>query len=211
MLSENEPFSLLEYDETITENETVDEDFLEEILALRNEIFLILENRNCDFREKIKAVLSLAKSFQQNLDGEDFADEKQNRCFDDCITVLENMEYIKDERLKFIQSLRQRKSLSGYEKYGEDFIKLMKYYIFRYLLKSLYDYDVLTKVKYGIFACIVISRIYSCYDSLTFEDRVKIMYSYSKEVEYSDLNMQTLDEMLYTSFGSEDLEELLHM
>ena len=85
----------------------------------------------------------------------------------------------------------------------------MKYYIFRYLLKAAYDYDALTKVKYGIFACVVISRIYAYFGSPDFEARVKIMYSYSKEVEYSDVNMDLLDEILYNDFGAEDLLSLI--
>ena len=93
--------------------------------------------------------------------------------------------------------------------YSTSFEKLMKYYIFRYLLKALYDYDILTKVKYGCFACIVISRIYSYFETLTFEKRVEIMYSFSKEIEYSDMNMELLDEMMYSNFSAEDIINLL--
>ncbi len=209
ILAENEPFTLKEYEEAETENEIVDEDFLQELLDLRKELFAVLEDENSDFREKIKSVLSLARKFQKNLDGDDFIDENQNRSFDDCITVLENMEYISTDRQKFVKTLRKKRFSSDYENHGEDFVKLMKYYIFRYLLKAVYDYDVLTKVKYGVFACIVTGRIYSCCNKLTFEDRVRIMYSYSKEIEYSDLNMELLDEMMYSGFGTEDLEQLL--
>ena len=85
----------------------------------------------------------------------------------------------------------------------------MKYYIFRYLLKSVYDYDVLTKVKYGVFACIVISRIYSLFENPDFGTRVKIMYSFSKEVEYSDVNLQLLDEAMFYDFSTENLINLI--
>lgn len=210
MLSDEDPLSLEFYGEIADENTEIDEDFLTGLLALRAEFFTVLEREELSFKEKLEAVLCLARDFQKRLDGDDFADETQNRSFDDCLTVLENMEYISDERKEFVQRLKTKKLPENTsEIYRSDFGKLMEYYIFRYLLKAVYDYDVLTKVKYGVFACIVISRAYSCFETLDFETRVKIMYSYSKEVEYSDVNMDMLDEILYNSFGTEDLTVLL--
>ncbi len=205
ILEEKEPFSLKLYEETDAESEEIDEDFLDELLSLRKELFDILEEDLC-FKQKIEKIFSRTKAFQQNVDGNDFCDDFQERSFENCITLLENMEYINIERKNFIQNLKSE-NLSA--KYNDDFEKLMQYYIFRYLLKAVYDYDVLTKIKYGVFACIVISRIYSFFENPDFETRVKIMYSFSKEVEYSDTNMDLLDETLFYDFGTEDLINLL--
>ena len=93
------------------------------------------------------------------------------------------------ERKDFVSSLKGRKlSKNTLNLYRSDFEKLMKYYIFRYFLSLGYDCDVVTPVKYGVFACIVISRIYAYLGTPDFETRVKVMYSYSKEVEYEDKN-----------------------
>ena len=152
----------------------------------------------------------LAKDFQKLIDGEDFTDTTHNRAFNDCVDILDNMEYINEERKSFVSQIKNiMSSESIIEHYRCDFEKLMKYYIFRYLLKAVYDYDVLTKIKYGIFACIIISRIYDYLDSPDFDTRVKVMYSYSKEVEYSDLNMDLLDNELYMNFGTADLMNLI--
>lgn len=209
ILSENEPFSLKLYEEVADESEDIDEDFLNELLSLRNDIFLVLQDENLSFRDKAENILNLAKIFQENLDG-DICDEGQNRTFRDCLTVLENMEYINNERKSFLKNLEKEKITENiFSDYKSDFEKLMTYYIFRYLLKAVYDYDVLTKVKYGIFACAVIGRIYAYFKEPDFEKRVEIMYSYSKEVEYSDMNMDLLDDMMYSSFSTEDLIKLL--
>ncbi|MBQ7957175.1 MAG: flagellin lysine-N-methylase [Clostridia bacterium] len=210
ILEDEENFSLKLYEETDESYEEIDEIFLAEILELRAEIFGILEDENLNFITKIKNVFSLTKSFQMLIDGEDFVDEKQEKAFGDCLKILEEMEYINQERKVFVKELKNKTVLNNpLEIYQKDFEKLMKYYIFRYLLKAVYDYDVLTKIKYGVFAAVVISRIYSAYENLTCEDRAKIMYSYSKEVEYSDLNMDLLDEKMYSDFGTEDLINLL--
>ena len=210
MLEDAETFSLEFYEECVDKVEDVDEDFLSELIELRAEIFSILEDKELSFRRKAEAVIDLAKAFQQKLDGEAFHDEPQHRSFEDCICILENMEYIREERKEFILQLKGKKlSKKSLNLYRSDFEKLLKYYIFRYLLKSVYDVDVLTKVKYGIFACIIISRIYAYLDSPDFDSRVKVMFSFSKEVEYSDVNMDLLDNELYASFGTDDLLNLI--
>ncbi len=210
ILLDEEKSGLVLHEECEDASEEIDEAFLCGIIELRKEIFNILENNKLTFKEKVSKILSLAKAFQQELDGEFFSDETQERSFQDCIKILENMECIKEERKLFLQKIKSTSfSEQITETYQGDFEKLMKYYIFRYLLKAVYDYDVLTKVKYGVFACVVISRIYAYFENPDFETRVKIMYSYSKEVEYSDVNMDFLDESLYNSFGTHDLLSLL--
>lgn len=210
MLEDDEPFSLLFYNESADVAEDVDEEFLRELIDFRAEIFTVLENKDSSFRNKAETVLNLAKTFQNKLDGEDFYDNPQHKSFEDCITILENMEYISNNRKEFINNLKGKELSENTTKlYCNDFEKLLKYYIFRYLLKAVYDYDVLTKVKHGIFACIVISRIYAYLGAPDFETRVKVMYSYSKEVEYSDVNMDLLDSVLYDSFGTDTLINIL--
>lgn len=210
MLENEETFSLKFYDECADTVEDIDEDFLGELIELRAEMFVVLEDKNLNFRKKVESILSMARAFQKNLDGEFFDNTQQNRNFEDCITVLENMEYIRSDRRDFLKNLKNKElSKNAINLYSSDFEKLMKYYIFRYLLKAVYDYDVLTRVKYGIFACIVISRIYSLYEYPDFETRLKIMYSYSKEVEYSDVNMDLLDGVLFDSFSSENLINMI--
>lgn len=210
MLGDDEPFSLEFYEEITDETEDIDEDFLSEIIALRAEIFIILEDKDLSFRKKIEKIFDVVTEFQKELDGDGYVDGIQHRDFDDCIAVLENMEYIKPERMDFVSSLKDKKlSKNTLNLYRSDFEKLMKYYIFRYFLSMGYDYDVVTPVKYGVFACIVISRIYAHFGTPDFETRVKIMYSYSKEVEYSDVNMDLLDNTMYEDFGTGDLIGLL--
>ncbi len=210
MLADDEPFSLEFFEECVGKIDDIDEDFLSEIIALRAEIFAILEDEDLIFRKKIENIFDIVTTFQKELDGKDYIEEIHHRNFDDCITVLENMEYIKTERKDFVSSLKNKTlSKESLEIYQSDFEKLMKYYIFRYFLAYGYDYDVVTPVKYGVFACIVISRIYSYLENPDYETRVKIMYSYSKEVEYSDVNMDLLDAAVYEDFGVQDLIGIL--
>lgn len=210
ILEDEELFSLRLYEETSEISEEVDEDFLEKLISLRKELFDILEKENFDFKTKIKIISDKVKTFQKNIEGEKFFEISQDSNFYDCICLMERMEYIKPERKEFIKKLKGKSfSENIFKTYQGDFEKLMKYYIFRYLLKAVYDYDVLTKVKYGIFACIVIARIYSLCENPDFDTRAKIMYSFSKEVEYSDVNTELLDEAMFYDFSTEDLINLI--
>lgn len=211
MLTDSEPFSLCLYEEFPDENRDIDKAFLAELIALRSEIFTVLDDKKLSFRKKIENVTDLATSFQRDLDIECFCDGVTTiRSFGECISILEKMEYIRPERRDFVSSLKCKKlSNDSIEIYQSDFEKLMKYYIFRYFLAYGYDYDVITPIKLGIFACIVISRIYSYLGNPDFEARVKVMYSYSKEVEYSDVNMDLLDEAMYMHCSADDLIKIL--
>ncbi len=209
ILEDEEKFSLELYGETTETSEEIDEDFLQKLLILRGEILKVLEKENVDFKTKIKTILDVAKDFQKNIE-EDFFEENRRMNFEECISLLQNMEYIKPERKEFTEKIKTEKlSTDAFKTHQRDFEKLMKYYIFRYLLKAVYDYDVLTKVKYGVFVCIVIGRIYSLFENIDFDTRVKIMYSFSKEVEYSDVNMELLDEAMFYDFGTEDLINMI--
>ena len=77
--------------------------------------------------------------------------------------------------------------------------RIALYLIFRYLLKSVYDGEVLGYAKFAAFSVIVISTLYRCKASecvCGFEECADIAKDYSKEVEYSDENMEQLLEIL---------------
>jgi len=202
LLEDSKPFRLELYEETDEDNEAVDEEFLSFILSLRERIISVLESKNGSFKEKISDILVLCEDIQRTINGKE--DEYCGSDFDVCINVLSDMEYIDEKRKNTLLNLSDKDfDRKVYVTYENDFIKLMKYYIFRYLLKSVYDSDILTKIKYGVFACAVIGRLYS-----NGIDRIKAMYGYSKEIEYSDINMQILDDAMYEDFGITDLINL---
>lgn len=202
MLNNNERFNLVEYGETDEEAEKVDEELLNILLSLRERIFLILDGKDT-FKNKTSEILTLAENVQNSITP--FDNEPTGADFSRCVEVMSEMEYINEDRKNTLLSLTDDGfDRTVFDTYSDDFIKLMKYYVFRYLLKAVYDCEILTKVRYGVFACAVIGRLY-CKGI----DRVKAMYGFSKEVEYSDINLQILDDAMYENFGNKDLINLL--
>lgn len=207
MLEDNQPFRLCPLNEN-DENMEVDE-FYALCTNARQKIFDILEAPSSDFKEKILKVFETASELQNEIDSFYEETEENELKFNDCVSLLEKMEYINAERQSLLINLKDCNCADIFREYHNDFEKLMKYYIFRYFLQGCYCDDAVTPVKYGVFACIVISRIYAQTKNLDFELRAKIMQGYSKEIEYSDVNMDLLDTEMYNTFTTKNLIKLI--
>lgn len=176
----------------------------------REEFFTILDNKNFDLKMKLSAVLFSAAEFQSDIDKVDMLGDDSSVEFSECINVLEKMEYISDKRKGRLISLSEEKAIyHNSEKFAGDIVRLFKYYLMRYMMTACFDLDLLTKVKYGIFACIITERLYDSVPELSFDERVRILYGYSKEVEYSQINLDILDDAMYNDFTVAELVNLL--
>lgn len=176
----------------------------------REEFFTILDNKNFDLKMKLSAVLFSAAEFQSDIDKVDMLGGDSSVEFSECINVLEKMEYISDKRKERFISLSEEKAIyHNSEKFAGDIVRLFKYYLMRYMMTACFDLDLLTKVKYGIFACIITERLYDSVPALSFDERVRILYGYSKEVEYSQINLDILDDAMYNDFTVAELVNLL--
>ncbi|MBE6072549.1 MAG: flagellar protein FliB [Clostridium butyricum] len=74
---------------------------------------------------------------------------------------------------------------------------LIVYFIFRYFMKAVYDYDVLAKVKLAVVSYLIIKeldvvRYIDNKGKLTKEDQIDLMHMYSKDIEHSEDNLEEL-------------------
>ena len=121
----------------------------------REEFFAILDNESFDLKMKLSAVLFSAAEFQSDIDKVDMLGDDSTVEFSECVKVLERMEYISDERREKLISLSDEKAIyRNSEIYSDDIIRLFKYYLMRYMMTACFDLDLLTKIKYGIFASV---------------------------------------------------------
>jgi len=73
--------------------------------------------------------------------------------------------------------------------------RIAVYYIYRFFLKGIFDGDVLSKVKLSAVCTWFIARLWYCESlkqELSFENMVLIAKNFSKEVEYSEENLDAL-------------------
>ena len=87
--------------------------------------------------------------------------------------------------------------------YGErmqEYVQLISYFIYTYFCGAVYDYEVESKLRFGIAAVLIIHEMdmamwYKNKD-LTFEEQVGLVHNYSMEIEHSDLNLDDMERMV---------------
>lgn len=106
---------------------------------------------------------------------------------------------------KHIESVYYWQNMNGFMNYYKDkeyeFEHILVYYIFSYFLGAAYDHDALTKVKFAVISYLIIleldvARWALNEKSFTYEDQVSIAHAYSKEVEHSYDNYESLQLVL---------------
>lgn len=92
--------------------------------------------------------------------------------------------------------------------------QLMVYFLYVYLCGAVYDGDLLAKVKMAVAGTLILreleyARQFFCDAPLTLEDRAQIVWSFSRELEHSDLNLTKMEELMDESPAAE-FENLLY-
>lgn len=112
--------------------------------------------------------------------------------------------------------LRKHKEFNEY--YKENLYKfknILVYFIFRYFMKAIFDYDVSAKIKLAIISTLMITelavvRFIENNNEFTEEDMVEVSRIYSKDIEHSDENIENLQEIFETEEIFE-VDEILPM
>ena len=98
-----------------------------------------------------------------------------------------------------------------YEESMYKFENILVYFIFRYFMKAVFDYDVSAKVKTAIVSYLMIKELavvrYIENNEFIEEDMVDIAYTYSKDIEHLEENIESLAEIFETNeiFNVEDI------
>lgn len=195
----------------------IDENLFGKLLFIRERIFEILQNRRRTIKERAACMLFYAEAVQKcinenrNDDIEniqyDFAVEKTYDEDDlrECMKLCLDLEIMEDGWTAAVDGTMKLYN-GDYEKISAKFSEytldreyeyehMLVYFIFRYLLKAVFDFDVLTKVKFAVSSYIIIhqfdlARYIANGGEFSFEDRVKNCVLYSKEVEHCEDNIE---------------------
>ncbi|WBW96201.1 flagellin lysine-N-methylase [Oceanirhabdus sp. W0125-5] len=101
-----------------------------------------------------------------------------------------------------------------YEENMYKFEKLLVYFIFRYFMKGVFDYDVSAKVKLAVVSYLMIKELFVVRwlnnGEFTDADAVDIIHMYSKDIEHLEENLDSLGE-IFNLNEVFDVEELLIM
>ena len=146
------------------------------------------------------------------------------------INIFKNLKHLKDNDILGLEnSLRYfwkdnediniyselNISFNNYYKKNEyKFEQIVIYYVYRYFMKAVFDYDALAKIKFALISFIMIKELsiirYLENKEFLNEDLVDIAYKYSRDIEHLEENIETLAE-LFKIYPVFKLEELLIM
>ena len=95
---------------------------------------------------------------------------------------------------------------------------LIKYYIYRYFMKAAYDYNVLGKIQLAISNYLIVreldmTQFIKNNFSFSFQDQMDTIHIFSREIEYSEDNIEQLyEEFVFDNiFKAENLTKLLRI
>ena len=108
--------------------------------------------------------------------------------------------------------LKHKQFVEYYEDKIYKFENILVYFVFRYFMKAVFDYDALAKIKTAIISYMMIRELavvrYIENNEFTDEDMVYIAHTYSKDIEHLEENIEALAELFETNEVF-DIEEMV--
>ncbi len=216
ILSDPEPAEFETYLTDEDEEEEEDEPLYLPLLELRDQLFALLQDREKPLRHRLADALRLAQAIQEAINGETLTETvvpseikavptDWEQTLSALLSVHQEMEVLEEgwkADLNDLEAHLEELDWQGFEqalgarRYEYEHIAV--YLIFRYFLKAVFDENALVKVQQMIAMVLMIAalglRHWQKTGSLTLAEQIEAARQYSKEVEYSDDNMETLAE-----------------
>lgn len=186
-----------------------DKELCDYLLWARQEIITLLEDESLPFDERLFSVLLFARKLQYNVEksrydktAPEIIREKIVIDMEKVIRYFSTLEVIDEKWSDYIKELCDKASATDVfmsrckEDYRDanSYLKnIAVYFIWRYFMKSLFDYEVYSKVWLAVISTLFIERMfilaYSEGKGLTLERCSILAKNYSKEIEYSEENL----------------------
>lgn len=185
-----------------------------ELASARERLLATAWRRDITSRQALALCLTLAQSFQRNMDGDgpqpmDINPPRLELCPGDLKPLLRfhrqleiltpQWKELLDEALAFSLTPAHWAALEALPE--EDCLRnLISYYLYRYWFQTVADYDCLLKlqllaVNWAVvryLCCVHLTR----FGTLPMETRLRLFQLYAKEVEHDDINRTALEELL---------------
>ena len=219
-------------DKNLDEKKEEEEPWLEPLTLARDLIIRLLQDREQTLERRLRQTLSAAAVFQEDYIRDDMeamylhihkwkTKERVQKpriglreWFTECLEFLLYLEILTPE---WKQALSQASFMfregdicfSDFD--GIFYEHLMVYFIYRYFLRSVYDFQLLDKVKFAVFSCLAVRGTEAAASGEGSLTSLEIARLYSKEIEYSEENMEAVNEQILFSdmFDTQRLSEMV--
>lgn len=202
----SEDLSLTEKEVPDEDSDEYDEELFNFLLSARSVIIGHLQNDSLP--DAVCAMLDFGEELQFRIDNGDYilpeyklsskAEKPDIRKILNFFTTLEPIDEKWQPYIKKCAEMLVKSDFSQYEPYLR---RLAVYFVFRYFMKGIFDGEILSRLKLAAVSVWMINYLWHCemYDNgaLTFDDMAQTAKNYSKEVEYSEENLDALADAFY--------------
>lgn len=194
------------------------------LLEVREKILAYLNDVNLPLNKKIRNIIDYAVLVQDNIDNDiyDVPDvvsylEYGEHRFTDILAFMSTLEPIDEKWLPYFESITQIcdtvcNNKERFLQNNPDIEKYLRniavYFIWRYFMKGTFDGEIVSRVKLTAISVAVIGYMYFCKwletGTLTHEDCAQLAKNFSKEIEYSEENLEAMLDAAYELAAFED-------
>lgn len=191
------------------DNEDDDNEYIKTFISNRQVAFDLIKNRELSFKNRITNLINFTEKNQNEFFtssplkseiniSEKLLKENVLSLFEKCEPYDENYSILISKIKENFSEIESNKQ-NFYKYLKNDFYayeKLLTYILFRYYSKSLYDGDLQSKIGFSLINLWFVECIDILFwiknKSYTEKDRINIVKYWSKEIEYSDENVEFL-------------------
>ena len=188
ILKRQEPMALEVLEDDGEENTPDDEE--ETLLSFRDMLFDILQDRSCTMDERLEELLSTCGAEEIDLSPARWAEKllELERLDENWTVLLRNLASQHQFDLPVLHT----------PTWETAFEQAAVYFLFRHLPAALEDGDIASKAAFAALSVTILRGLCAGKDSPTPDDLVEFARMYSGEVEYSEENLQTVFDWLYS-------------
>lgn len=194
------------------------------LLGVREEILAYLIHTNLPLNVKIRDVIDYAALVQSNIDNSIYgisriisSTEHAEHRFTDILEFLKKLEPIDEKWLPYLEKIteiydtacnKKEKILQNTSDVEHYLCNIAVYFIWRYFMKGTFEGEIVSRVKLMATSVAVIGYMYLFKwlesGTLTHEDCAQLAKNYSKEIEYSEENLEAMLDAAYELAAFED-------
>lgn len=198
-----------------------DDELYAMLFSAREKLQELLRDESFSLKAVVLAMLDFAEELQFSIDNYDYGvsleipELKENACEKaDIAALLEifcELEPIDENWRPFITELKEKAPTFIDKKYEHYLRNIGIYFIWRYFMKGVFDEEILSKVKLSVISMAMLGLIFTA-ENADFERAVILSKDYSKELEYSEENLEKIYDLTYTEnvFSSDSLKRFFN-
>ncbi len=190
------------------ENDDYDKELYSFLHEAREKIFTLLRDRSKPLSTAVYSIALYAETIQFMADNgetdkvpeiEEAVCRRTKADREGLLDFLGKLEPIDDKWISYVDNLKKNSSTAVLTEEQERYLRNIGiYFIWRYFMKSVFDYDVYARVKLALMSMAVIGIIFRAEPEANIMRYACLAKNYSKEIEYSEENLQTIYDMAYT-------------